>query len=206
MKAKLRLFFLSPVTVTTVYVIMAVIVSVLQYFAGDKAFDGIPYTHYNNYIIFKQSLTHLLNNGNLYQAWPHEHWDFYKYSPTFPVLFSPFLLLPDWAGLIVWNLLNAILLFYAIININGISTQSKLLMLWFVLPELVVSLQNSQSNGLMAALIISAFNFTENKKFFAAAILISMSAFIKIFGVIAFVFFIFQKERIKAIGLAFLSM
>ena len=48
--------------------------------------NGITYTHYNNYIIFKQSYFHLIENKDLYTLYPNEHWDYYKYSPTFSLL------------------------------------------------------------------------------------------------------------------------
>ena len=205
-KVALRNFFTQPRNALIVYSVIAVVVSVLQYLAGDKAFNGIAYTHYNNYVIFKQSVYHLFENKNLYEAWPQEHWDYYKYSPSFPILFSPFILFPDFLGLSIWNLLNALVLFFAIKNLNGFSQVTKTTIQWFVLPELVVSLQNSQSNGLIAGLIISAFNLTENRRFLLASVLIAISAFIKVFGVIAFVFFLFQKERIKAIAIGMLVM
>lgn len=41
------------------------------------------YTHYNNYIIFKNSFEHLSSNKDIYKSYPEEHWDLYKYSPTF---------------------------------------------------------------------------------------------------------------------------
>jgi hypothetical protein len=45
---------------------------------------------YNNYIIFKQSFTHLYNHQDLYGAYSSEYWDLYKYTPTFAVLMAPF--------------------------------------------------------------------------------------------------------------------
>lgn len=42
---------------------------------------------YNNYVIFKMSFPHLVNNEDLYIVQPEEHWDLYKYTPTFAVLF-----------------------------------------------------------------------------------------------------------------------
>ncbi|MBK7855412.1 MAG: DUF2029 domain-containing protein [Bacteroidetes bacterium] len=69
----------------------------------------LGYGHYNNYLIFKDSFQHFLQGLNLYANYPPV--DLFKYSPTFAVLMSPFAFLPDWLGLTLWNLLNAMLFF-----------------------------------------------------------------------------------------------
>ena len=159
----------------------------------------IEYTHYNNYLIFKQSFFHLIENNDLYKLYPNEHWDLYKYSPTFALLMAPIAVLPNAVGLLIWNLLNVLILFFAIWKLPVNSDKSRLYILGFILIELITSIQNSQSNALMAGLIIFAFIFLENKQTALASLLIVLTIFIKLFGVVALALFIFYPDKIKFI-------
>jgi hypothetical protein len=134
---------------------------------------------------------------NLYLDYPSECGDLYKYSPSFALLFAPFALLPDLPGLILWNLLNALVLFFAIKSLPGFEKNTKSYMLWFVLIETMTSMQNSQSNGLIAGLLIFAFVFLERDKYALGTLFIALTAFIKIFGIVAFVFFLIYPNKAR---------
>jgi hypothetical protein len=176
---------------------LALVVSVQSYFQGSKIKSEYTYHHYNNYIIFKQSFYHLLDGTNLYQPYPEESADLYKYSPTFSLFFGLLAWLPDLAGLIIWNLLNALVLFFAIKSIPGLTHKAKVWLSLFVLFEMVGSLQNSQSNALTVGLIILAFSFLEKKKYFWASFFIVFPVFIKLFGIVAFTLYIFYPNKPK---------
>lgn len=165
-----------------VYALAAIVASMQKLVQGRGA-DG--YTAYENYLIFKNSFAHLLQGANPYAAFPAEQWDLFKYSPAFALLMAPFSALPDWAGLPLWNLLNALPLLGAILTLPGLSGQQRRFFAWFVLPELVISLQNSQSNGLTAACLLWAFIAFEKGRSNPAAWWTVAGAFIKIFGVFA---------------------
>src|SRR3954464_8344994 len=75
--------------------------------------QGITHQN-NNYLIFRAASLHLLHEQDLYAAYPSIHFDFYKYSPSFALLFLPFALLPFALSMLVWNALNAAVLYYAI--------------------------------------------------------------------------------------------
>lgn len=175
-------------------------VSAQSYFLGAKSYGGGPeiYQHYNNYIIFKQSFFHLLDNVNLYIPYPKEQFDLYKYSPTFALLMAPLAMLPDGLGLSFWNLLNSLVLFFALWKCKAIPEKYKFWAVLFVLVELVTSMQNAQSNALMAGLMIMGFNLLENKKTFWAVLLLSLTVYIKIFGIVAFVLILFYPSRWRA--------
>ena len=102
-------------------------------------------------------------------------------------------------GFTLWSLLNALLLFYAIKYLPHIDDKKKNAILLFSLFELVTSLQNAQSNGLMGGLLIFTFGFLESKKYWLATLCIVCSIFIKIFGGVAFILFIFYPEKWKLI-------
>lgn len=76
---------------------------------GDLFADGGLYSHYNNYIIFKQSFYHLIAQKDLYIHYPQEQYDLFKYPPTFALLFAPFSLLPDFLGYSFWTAINLLL-------------------------------------------------------------------------------------------------
>lgn len=197
-KSKFIATLLNLKFVFAVYAIITVVISFIQYHQGVKVFDGHNYTHYNNYVIFKNSYQHLVSNQNPYQLWVNEHWDLFKYSPTFALLMYPFYQLPDVIGLLIWNLLNTLILFFAFTGLKNLDSKTKSILLYFILPEMVIALQNSQSNALIAGLLIAALNFMERKNFIMATLLITLSVYIKIFGVVAFMLCLFYNERWKA--------
>jgi len=56
-------------------ILIAIVVSFQSYFLGTKIIEGTDFTHYNNYLIFKQSYFNLVNNNDLYDYnYPH-HFD-----------------------------------------------------------------------------------------------------------------------------------
>ncbi|MEP6794635.1 MAG: glycosyltransferase family 87 protein [Saprospiraceae bacterium] len=155
------------------------------------------YTAYNNYIIFRQSFYHLINGMDLYIAYPDEHWDLFKYSPAFSLLFGFFAILPDSIGLLLWNALNAVILILAIYYLPRLTTQQKGLILLACIPELMTTMQNEQSNGLMAGLIIFSFCLCERNNFFIAAFCLMLSVYIKLFGLVGFSLFLFYPQKLK---------
>lgn len=156
------------------------------------------YTHYNNYIIFKNSFEHLRENKDLYQTYPEEHWDLYKYSPTFSLFMGLFAIFPDAAGLTLWNLLNALVLLLAVYSLPKLTVKQKGLTLLLCIFELMTSMQNSQSNALMAGLLIFSFVFMEKDKILLAAFCIVASMYIKIFGIVGMAMFLFYPQKLKA--------
>ncbi len=171
-----------------------------EHLKGAKFFDGREYTHYNNYLIFKYAFFHLIENKDLYIAYPDIVWDLFKYSPTFALLMGPLAFLPDVPGLICWNLINALAIYFGIKYLPIKSDETKVFILWFVALELLISIQNSQSNGLIAGLIILAFCSFERRSVFLAAFCILLSFYVKLFGVAAIILFLLYSNKIKFIG------
>jgi hypothetical protein len=160
---------------------------------------GPAYTEYNNYIIFKQAYFHLVDQKDLYSLYLSEQWDLFKYSPAFALFFGSLAYLPDGLGLLLWNFINAFCLFFAIKKVPAGSDKAKIAILFFVLIELVTSLQNSQSNALMVGLLIMAFVFFESEKVFLASLCIALTVFIKVFGLLTFAIAIFYPNKVKTI-------
>ena len=160
--------------------------------------------NYNNYEIFKYSYFHLLENENLYLLYPEEHYDLYKYSPTFALFMGLFAYFPDLVGLILWNLLNALVLLAAIKYLPFEKSKKNAFILLYILIEIITSLQNNQSNPLMTGLILWAFIHLERRKIVLATLLIVLSVYIKIFSLVAFAIFIFYPQKGKAIAYSIL--
>jgi len=100
MYRKLKDFFLKKQwSLLVAYALVALIATLQEYHGGAKRFpaqkNDRDYTYYNNYVIFKQSFAHLRSGSDLYGYHLQEHWDLYKYSPTFALFFGVFAWLPD---------------------------------------------------------------------------------------------------------------
>lgn len=195
-------FFLKDFrNVGLAYGLIFLVATSMQYFPDPYVVKGIIVTHYNNYVIFKQSFFHLLEGKNLYILYPSEHWDLYKYTPSFALFFAPLAYLPDYPGLILWSALNAGLLFYAIKKLPFCEARVKVMVLWFILPESVTSVQNCQSNALMAALIVLCFTGFENRNIVLASFCIAIGFYIKIFALAGAAFFLFHPGKMKFLSL-----
>lgn len=201
MTLKARFNFLKNINVVLlVYIAIAVLAGLGEYLKGVKMFEGREYTHYNNYLVFKQSFFNLIAGKDLYVPYPEIVWDYFKYSPTFALLMAPFAVLPDLTGLILWNLLNALVLFFAVKYLPGKEDKTKVFILWFITIELLTSIQNSQSNGLMAGLLVFSFVFFERRNVFLASLFIVLSFYIKLFGIVAAVLFLLYPDKLKFIA------
>lgn len=168
---------------------VAVVVTVQQY-----ARDG-----YNNYSIFASSLKVLLSHESLYVPHPALHDDLYKYSPTFPLFMAPFTWQPAVTGLLCWNLLNALALVAAVRAVLR-DDRRVLVATAILLIELVTSLQNTQSNALVAALVVFAFVELERKRPWSAGLLIAGGFFLKVYGAAVAVLAVLYPRRVRVAG------
>jgi hypothetical protein len=212
-------FLLNHQTILVVYIIIAIAASVQLISTGKhttrisvapnskdiilnrqtiKLFEGKRYTDYNNYIVFKNSFFHLIKGKDLYTIYPEEQWDLYKYSPAFALFIGTIAWLPDFPGLTIWNLLNALTLLFAI-NMLPVNNKTRSLISWFVLIELLTCMQNAQSNGLIAGLMIAAYANMYNGRIRIATLLILLAAFIKPYAAIGCCLFLFYPGKFKFI-------
>jgi hypothetical protein len=157
-------------------------------------FVGRQLTEYNNYLIFKGSWFHLLEGKNLYGLFPAEHWDFFKYSPTFALFMGFIAYLPDMLGLSIWNILNAITVFLAI-RMLPFKNKVQCLLLWFLAQELLTTLQNTQSNGLMCGLMIAAYASMQRGKSVWGTLWLVLATYIKVYGAVGFCLFLFYPGK-----------
>jgi len=189
----------KPKVIVFIFLLFAVISGLQSYFLEEESIkeNGPKYPQYNNYLIFKSSFSHLTNNQDLYQAYPREHWDYYKYSPTFSMFFGLLAIFPDWLGLNLWNILNVLILLLSVYYLPSLNLKQKGLILLICLLELTTSIQNQQSNAMMAGLMILAFGSLEKRNYLLATLCIVFSVYIKLFGFVGLALFLFYPQKWK---------
>lgn len=199
MKERINKIISNKKTIVIIYILFALFASIQSLVPETKTLhdNSIRYTKYNNYIIFKNSFDNLINNQDLYILYPEKQWDLYKYTPTFSVFFGLLAILPDWIGLNLWNLLNALFLLFSIYYLPKLDLRKKGVILIIILIELMTSMQNSQSNGLIAGLLVLSFGLLEHKKYLFATLCIVFSFYIKLFGIVGFALFLFYPNKWK---------
>lgn len=168
--------------------IAAVIVIALQAAAREN----------NVFLTFRTSWYNLADGRDLYQLNPG-HYDYYKYSPTFALLFAPFALLPLTAGLLIWTAANAGTLYWSLGKI--LSGEMLLAARGLVFLDAVGSMQNAQSNVLSAGLMVLAFAELERRREFSAAVAVTLGTLIKIFPIAAAAFAVFRPFRVPRFAL-----
>jgi hypothetical protein len=156
--------------------------------------QGITHQN-NNFLIFRAASTHLLAGRDLYAAYPAEHFDFYKYSPTFALLFVPFALLPFAVAMALWNALNAGALYAAIGAV--LPRRAAVAARAIVFLDMLGSLQNVQSNALVAALIILAFAAYERRHTVLGSLATAIGTNIKVFPLAGASFAVFHPRKLR---------
>lgn len=195
----LNRFLVNQRSILIVFIGVALFASLQSYFGGLKTFveGGRLYTTYNNYIIFKQSFFHLIHGQDLYAQFVEEQGDLFKYSPTFALLFGLLAILPDVLGLSLWNILNAAVLFFSVYYLPKIDIRTKGLILVFMLVELLTSVQNEQSNALIAGLLLFTFGFLERGKYWMASFCLVSTIYIKLFGIVGLALYLLYPDKFK---------
>lgn len=153
---------------------------------------------FNDYLIFKSVFYHTLEEVNLYLEYPELNGDSNHYGPVFSLVFAPFALLPDALGTVLWELLMALVLFIAIYKLP-IKWNAKVIIYYISLQGVYANAVNSETNTLVAAMIIGCFILIRKEKDFWAACLIALGTMIKLYGVVGFAFFFFSRHKAQLI-------
>ena len=153
----------------------------------------------NNYLIYKGVFTHTLTQQNLFLPYPELYGDTNHYGPFFSIIIAPFAIMPNAIGILLWALVNAWLLLKAI-KLLPLANNQKSAILWIVALEMMTSTHNLQINPLITALIILSYVMVKRKQDFWAALFIAIGFYIKLYGIVALVFWLFSEHKIKFIG------
>lgn len=175
-------------TIFSVWTIAAIVYALVKLLIGK----------YNNYLIFKGVFWHTINNQSLYAEYPEQYYDHNHYGIIFSLIIAPFAVMPDWLGIVLWLVANTALLFFAIQQLP-LSQDKKAFIYWFSFIELLTAQSMQQFNISVAAIIILAFVFIQQKKDFWAAAIIIIGFFVKLYPIVGLAFFFFSKNKVKLI-------
>ncbi|MCD0489308.1 DUF2029 domain-containing protein [Pedobacter sp. MC2016-14] len=167
-----------------VWLLLAVVVALKQYHKGT----------FNNYLIFKYTFNHALEQVNLYAEYPNEYQDSNHYGPFFSLLIAPFAVLPNWLGILLWQIANTLFLYFAIKQLP-LSSSKVNAVYWIVVHELLTAMFGLQFNASIAAVIILAYTLINREENFWAAFFIAFGTFVKLYGIVGLAFFFFVKKK-----------
>ena len=173
--------------IVLIYVAAALIVSI------QRGVFGFP----NDYAIFRASFWNLLAHRDLYALRLDQAHDYFKYSPSFALLFAPFAVLPFVVGLFLWNLVNGLAIFFSLRLL--LPRQQWALAEALVFLPALRSMQAAQSNALVAALIVIAFVSFERGWLWRGGLSVALGAVIKIFPLAALSFALPRPDRVRAV-------
>src|SRR5256885_10870105 len=122
-------------SILALYLASAVFVTVQQGVLGRS----------NNFSVFRAASTNLLAHHDLYAAHPDQHFDYYKYSPTFALLFAPLAALPFAPALLIWSLVNSLLLWYAVRRLLPDRQATLALALVYLVCRLLLEKKNTKA-------------------------------------------------------------
>lgn len=199
MFSRVLIFFSNRLNLAIILILISFVFTLQNIDLSNNSFWQGKYTFYNNYVIFKYSFFHLIENKNLYVTYSDHYLDLYKYSPTFALFMGLFAYLPDFIGLFLWNTLNTLVLYYSITIIKNSNQKQNLFLVLFILNELFISIQNSQSNALLVGLAIISFNFFEKNNPKYGTLFIALGVFIKLYSLLGFLLIFLYPNKIKSL-------
>ncbi|WP_426060996.1 glycosyltransferase family 87 protein [Hymenobacter sp. B1770] len=179
---RLRTYLLNPYVLGAVYAVLTVIISVQHYLKGPGS--------YNNYLIFVKPFFNLLAEKNLYLEYPDYYYDTYKYSPTFALFMGPLALIPAWLGLMIWNVVNSAVFYFAARRMFP-DTRRQAIFLLLVFFDVLTALHNSQANCLLAGLMMWTYVHLKDQRAALAGLCLALAAFIKVYGIAVGLLFLF---------------
>lgn len=165
------------------------------------AIDGLIHffrESYNNYSIYKGVFFHLIQQTNLYSLYPNEYFDSNHYGPIFGLIVAPFAVLPDYMALPLWTAFHALVLYIAYTKLP-IRKTDLWIILMICLVDLNTSSHNVQVNPSIAGLIILSWYFVKEEKDFWAVLFVMLGTFVKLYGIVGLVFWLFSKHKVKYI-------
>ena len=177
-------FFSNPRTLFGLWTLLAVVAGLTKI---------APHRH-NNFLIFRGVFWHTIQKLSLYDFYPTEYNDHNHYGPIFSLVIAPFAVVPDAIGLLLWLVVLALGMYYAVRRLP-LEEGLQIFLYWFCAHELLTALQMQQFNIAIAAIIIGSFAAIERGREVTAAFLIVLGTFVKLYGVVGLAFFFFVKRK-----------
>lgn len=147
-----------------------------------------------NLVVFRDASRDLFAGADLYRG---ASVDFFKYSPTFALLFAPLAAAPAAVAAALWGALNFVVAFLGLDAICD-DEASKRRALTFALPAILLVTDGDQANLLAAGLMLLAVHAFERRALTLGALAIALAASTKIFpGAVLVVALLYpERERI----------
>ena len=177
-------FFSNPRTLFGLWTLLAVVAGLTKI---------APHRH-NNFLIFRGVFWHTIQKLSLYDFYPTEYNDHNHYGPIFSLVIAPFAVVPDAIGLLLWLVVLALGMYYAVRRLP-LEEGRQIFLYWFCAHELLTALQMQQFNIAIAAIIIGSFAAIEKGREVTAAFFIVLGTFVKLYGVVGLAFFFFVKRK-----------
>ncbi|MEG1574600.1 MAG: glycosyltransferase family 87 protein [Bacteroidales bacterium] len=130
----------------------------------------------------------------LYAHYPNECIDRFLYGIPFTAIIAPFTIFPNFIGMTLWCMANALLLYFAISKLQ-LSRQKFAVVIWLCVNELFSGIIMQQYNIAIAGMVILSFALIERKKEFWAAFFIALSTITKVYGIVGLVLIPFAQRK-----------
>ncbi len=153
---------------------------------------------YNNYLLFKNVFYHTREQKNIFLQYPDLYFDSNHYGVFFSVLIAPFALLPDWLGIILWNVANTLVFLFAVFKLP-FSAQKKAFFAWLCLQEFITAAVSLQFNIALTGLLMLSAVYVYERKETQSAVAILVGFFVKLYGIAGLSAFFFIKNKWKFI-------
>lgn len=203
MKEKFLKLISNPKYIFGIYLLVSILSAIAKYRGGPEK--------YNNYLIFKNVFYNTLNGKNIYLLYPDFHFDSNHYGVFFSILIAPFAILPDWLGMILWNVANTLVFLFAIYKLP-FSDPKKAFFAWLCLQEFITAAVSLQFNIALTGLLILSAVYIYERKETQSAIAILIGFFVKLYGIAGLSAFFFIQNKTKfilsliTVGLVFLLL
>ena len=153
--------------------------------------------NFNNFLIYKFTFWHAVEQKSLYAAYPQDHFDVNHYGPIFSLIMAPFAVVPSlWVGVFLWHLALGLFLWWAIRQ-GTLTTEQKVVVIWLTAHEMLNALGMSQFNVATAAMILLSYSAIHRGKDMWAAFWIVLGTLVKMYGIVGLAFFFFAKSKSK---------
>ncbi len=175
---------LSRWVVFAIYGLLGIAAPLLKFLEGN----------HNNIRIFFASPGHLLDQTNLYAAYPEEYFDFFLYGPVFCLYALPFSLVPEWMGVILYSAASTALFVGAIYSLD-LTRRQRAGFCLICAVDFLTNQQNFQTNALIAACLIFGFSLLRRDRVVASALFVAFAIMFKVYGIAGLGLLLFTRRK-----------
>lgn len=149
-----------------------------------------------NLRVFADAANDLLHGRDLYLG---ASVDYFKYSPTFALLFAPIAWLPAWLGATLWGAINFGAAFLGIDRVVE-DDRDKRLALSTALAGILLVTDGDQSNLLVIGTMLLSFAAFERGRPWHAAAWTALGAHVKLFPALGALFALLHARPLRSLG------